>query len=100
MPEPASNINVNPSPKARFIAVKTYVDAHRELIQRPDLQRGLDFALMQMMMDECQSAVDGNSAAAAAYKMAGAKGFIKILRELAETPAVAQRKPGEKEMTV
>jgi len=94
------SINVNPSPKQRFIAVSAYIGAHRDLMQRPELQRGVDHALMQLIWEESQNTLDGNSAAAAAYKMTGAQRFISILRELAESPRIPQRKPGEKEMTV
>ena len=93
-------INVNPSPKQRFVAVKAYVDAHRELMQRPDLQRAVDSALAHMLWLEAGGANDGNSAAASHYRLAGAHSFVQIMKELAESRAPAKRQPGDKEMPI
>jgi len=93
-------INVNPSPKQRFVAVKAYVDAHRELMQRPDMQRAFDYALAQMFHEEASVASDGNSAAAGYYRLAGAQRLAALMKELAESRAPAKRVPGEKEMPI
>lgn len=90
--------DVNPSPKARFIAVKAYVDTHRELIQRPDLQRGLDNALAQYAWTLCAVDMDGNKAAQHQFKLAGAHEFIRILKSLAEQQMVSKVARSEKEM--
>ena len=94
-------INVNPSTKQRFVAVKAYVHAHRELMQRPDMQRAFDYAIAQMMHEECNLAgVEGNTAAAGYYRMAGAQRFAALMKELAESPRIPARKPGDKEMPI
>lgn len=93
-------INVNPTPKQRFVAVSAYVTAHRDLIQRPEVQRAFDYALAQMLYEQSSEVSDGNSAAAGFYRMAGAQRFVTVLKELGETPNVPVRKPGEKEMPI
>ncbi len=101
MPELTSNINVNPSPRQRFVAVKAYVDAHRELIQRPDMQRAFDFALAHMVWEQTSVPMtDGNGAAASYYRLAGAQRLAALMKELAESPIVAPRKPSDKEMPI
>lgn len=80
--------NVNPSPKARFLAIKHVVDQHRELIQRPDFQLAVDSAMQQMMWNETGGSatisVPGNDAASKFYKIQGARDFIRTLLTLAE----------------
>jgi hypothetical protein len=99
MPDPFNPIvNVNPSPKARFIGVKAYIDTHRELIQRPDLQRGLDSALAQYAWELSAVDMDGNKAAQHQFKLVGAHEFIRTLKSLAEQPIVPKIVKGEREM--
>lgn len=99
MPDPFNpTINVNPSPKVRFIGVKAYVDTHRELIQRADLQRGIDAALAQYAWELCAIDTDGNGAAKQQFKLAGAYDFVRILKSLAEQPIVPKVIKGEREM--
>ncbi len=95
MPEP---INVNPSPKKRFSDYKAYVDAHRELMQKPELQRAFDFALMEMFHSLADKTVDGNSAASNQYKMIGAKEFIHTLKNLAEVVVIPKPVRSEREL--
>lgn len=74
-----------PSPQARFLAIKHVVDAHRELLQRPDLQVGLDYAQAQLAFDlTTGNPTDGNNAAARHYMLKGACEFVRILKTLAE----------------
>lgn len=89
---------VNSSPKSRFAAYKPFVDLHRELIQRPELQRAIDFAVQQMAWQLSEHETDGNSAAARHYQMKGAHDFVSILKNLAETPIIAKRQPSEREI--
>ena len=91
--------DINPTPKKRFSDYKAYVDAHRELMQKPEVQRAFDFALMQMFHELADKSTDGNSAAANQYKMIGAKEFIYTVRNLAEVQAAPAKKPGERELT-
>lgn len=91
-------INVNPSPKQRFIATKAYVDAHRDFCQRPDLQRALDFALAQYAWELCAMDMDGNKAAQNQFKLTGAHEFVRTLKSLAETPMMPRVVRGEREI--
>ncbi len=92
--------NPNPSPKQKFLGIKHCVDAHRELMQRPDLATSLEQALLQLQWEICggnlQGTIDGNGAAARFYKLLGAHEFLRILKTLAEVPTVLPTPtPGE-----
>jgi hypothetical protein len=82
----------NPSPKQKFLGIKHCVDAHRDLMQRPDLLMSLEQTLLQLQWDLCggniQGNVDGNGAAARYYKLLGAHEFLRIFKTLAEVPMV------------
>lgn len=95
MTSTANPANVNPSPKARFLNYKPFVDSHRELIQKPELQRGIDFSLLEMQLRQSEKVSDGNSAAAANYRMEGALEFVRTLKTLAEVQVVPKRVPSE-----
>lgn len=92
-------LTVNPSPKSRFVAYKPFVDLHRELIQRPELQRAIDFATQQMAWELSEHETDGSTAAARLFQIKGAHGFVSILKNLAETPIIAKRQPSEREIS-
>ena len=82
--------NVNPSPKSRFLAGKSYVDKHRELIGNQNFQLGIDTALQQMLWlhssgGEPAMSVVGNTAAEKFYRLQGAQEFVHVLKTLAET---------------
>lgn len=90
--------NVNPSPKQRFLDYKPFVDAHRDLIPRPELQRGIDFALQEMVWEMTASDVDGNTAARNHYMLKGAREFVRVLKNLAERPMLPKRMASDKEL--
>ena len=96
----ADILNVNPTPKERFIAYKPFVDGHRELIGRPELQRGFDFALLEFQRELAAGITDGNGAAANHYKLAGAHEFIRVFRKLAEQTVIPRKPAGEREITM
>ena len=78
--------------------IKRCVDDHRELMQRPDVQLGLDYALGQMMWDKSHGVntlvpVDGNAAAANYYMLLGAHEFIRVFKSLAESPQIIPPPP-------
>lgn len=95
----AEPLTINPSPKARFIGYRPFADAHRELIQKPELQRAIDFATQQMVWDLTTPEVDGNAAAARLYYLKGAHDFVATLKNLAEVQVLPKRQPGEREIT-
>jgi len=76
-----------PSPQARFLAIKHVVDAHRELLQRQDLQIGLDYAQNQLVWNLTSGeGIDGNTAVARHYMLKGACEFQRIFKTLTEVP--------------
>jgi len=85
--------NTNPSPKARFQRIGKAIETHRALIERDDLERGIDYALLEyqrMLANMDQSA---NSAAACHFRMLGALEFLTVFRNLGETaqlPTIVQ----------
>jgi hypothetical protein len=77
--------NVNPSPKIRFMESTEHIRHHRELIQRHELQRGFDYALMQMQGElVARASGDLNQMAGVALKIAGAMEFIRVFKTLGE----------------
>ncbi len=79
-------INTNPSPKAKFLAIKACIDAHRNLIERQDFVLAIDTAEKEFVWQKASMVGNANDAAAAFYKLQGVHEFIKTLRTLAEQP--------------
>ena len=78
--------NVNPSPRAKFLAIKACVDAHRNLIERQDFNLALEYAERQYLWEKAATNGTANDAAANFYKFQGVHEFIRILKTLAEQP--------------
>lgn len=81
----------NPSPKARFIHSKEFVEKHRELMQRDDLQRGLDYALLEYQK-EVAMRTNEQMAGTGHFRIVGALEFIQILKDLAEPMAIMPKR--------
>lgn len=77
---------VNPRPKTEFQLTPQYVQSHRALIERDDLRRSLKFALLEYQTQLCEQARDGNTAAAAHFRLMGANEFINAFLLLGEMP--------------
>jgi hypothetical protein len=90
--------NKFPSAKARFIAYKPFCDAHIELLQKAEVQRGLDYALLEMVNNLCSTSADGNKAAANFYLIQGAVDFTKGFKTLAESVIVPKPVRSEREL--
>jgi hypothetical protein len=75
------------TPKQRFQQEAKVRVAHRQLVELHEFELACDFALLQLQ-HELTEAVNGNTnlAAAAHMKLAGAQDFIRVFRNLAETP--------------
>lgn len=88
-------LNVNPSPKQKFLGIKHCVDAHRELMQRQDLNLSLEQAERQYAWELCGGntllEAQGNNAAMNFYKLQGAHEFVRTLKHLAESPRIVPR---------
>lgn len=81
-------IITNPTPQARFQQLSTNITQHRALIEKPELDRAIDVALLeyQRQLVMVGPPENFNMAASAHIRMTGALEFIQVLRNLAETP--------------
>ncbi len=77
---------VNPSPKFRFLTTEIFLNQHRALIDRPETQRAIDFALLEYQRILCEQNSDANAAAGNHFKVKGALEFVNVLKNLSETP--------------
>lgn len=77
-------INLNPSPKTRFLQKEANVKAHHALIEREDLDHSLDTALNQYQLLLVLDAKDANAAAAAHFKITGVLEFLHQFKYLGE----------------
>jgi hypothetical protein len=85
-------VNVNPSPKARFMAVKRAIESHRQMLETPAFERATDMATMEYERLVAEQVRDGNSAMAAGFKIQGALEFLQILKTLAEAQPMPARR--------
>lgn len=85
-----------PSPKSKFIAIKHCVEAHAELLQRQDLQVGLDYAEKQFLWELMkEDGIDGNRAASRYYMVKGANEFLRVFRTLTQMPEAPKQAKGD-----
>lgn len=82
---PIKPANVNPTPKARFMAVASNVREHRAMIEKAEFDRAVDTAMLEYHKLLSGQAVDGNTAMSAGFRAQGAMEFIGILKTLAES---------------
>jgi hypothetical protein len=76
---------INPSPKTRFQENKNFVEQHRKLIERSDLQVSLDYAMLEYQKQlVATGSLGGNEAAASHFRMLGAHEFVQVFKLLAE----------------
>src|SRR5512143_438673 len=81
-----SRVVTNPSPKARFLDAPLHITKHRDMLQLPEFDRAITFALLEYQATLSKGPLDFNSCAAAHLRIQGAQEFIHILRNLAEAP--------------
>lgn len=79
-----NSVVLNPSPKARFLANKTAVQAHNSFTKNEHFQQSLDFTLLEYQARLAKQSQEGNfnSHAASDLKMRGAMEFIQVFKEL------------------
>jgi len=82
---------VNPTPKNRFLANTADVQTHRGIVQNPNFQKSLDFALMEYQGQLASATVPDsptffNNCAANHLRIQGVMQFIHILKGLGEKP--------------
>lgn len=87
--------NANPTPKQRLQAEKKLIEAHRALLDRPELELGIDYAILEYQRILTETAQENfNIAAANHFRMAGAMEFLRIFRGLGEmtsAPTIVDR---------
>lgn len=91
------------SPRSRFQSSGDNVKKHRDMIDLPEFQRGIDFALLEYQRSMAinmnpQSTTFTSENIAMAQRLAGAQEFIHVLRELAEPAKVAPAPPPAKNL--
>lgn len=88
---------INPTPKLQFQQSSDNIAKHKRLLEMTELERGINFALLQMQADLADRPTDGNAAAANWFRIMGANDFIKTFRELAQspTPLASKRDNGQ-----
>lgn len=85
-------MNFNPSPKSVLQNDPNLVKIHRALVEREDLHKSINVALLQISREICELApTDMGSCAAAHLRMLGAQEFVKVFLNLAETPMASIR---------
>lgn len=80
----STTVTLNPSPKSRFQESGNNLSEHRKLIETPAFRRACDMAMLQYTIQVNGQTLDGNSAAASAFRLLGAQEFLNTLILLAE----------------
>src|SRR5437867_13267220 len=76
---------INPSPKARFMESGQSISKHREMVQSNEVQRALDYGLLEFQRQVLDGLTNLNEAAGAALRIQGALQFAHLLKTLAES---------------
>lgn len=84
-----SRVVVNPPPKIRFQETRGNVSEHRELLQKVEFGRALDWALLQYQYDLCRADLPINESGGNFLKLKGAHEFVRTLYHLAESPVAS-----------
>jgi hypothetical protein len=85
-------ISVNPSPKTRFMQNGDHIVKHKQMVDSPEFQRGIDFAMLHCQSLWAAQITDGNTAMAVGLKMQGAMELAQNMKMLAEShrPQIAR----------
>jgi hypothetical protein len=76
---------VNLTPKKKFQENKQAAEKHRDLVLNPDFRNALEAALLEQILT-LPNTFDPTEAAAAYYRIVGARDFITHLLSIAELP--------------
>lgn len=77
------NQKLNPTPRDRFRSEKKWVEQHHDLLQRPELERAMDYVMLEHSRLLGQNAKADN--AATGLKLQGAIEFCNLFRTFTET---------------
>jgi hypothetical protein len=75
---------LNPSPKTRFQEVESNIRDHKRMVDLPEFQKGMDYAMLEAQSRWARQVNDGQTAMAVGLKIQGALEFIQELVLLAE----------------
>ncbi len=78
----------NPSPKQRFHESNDNLAKHHKLVDAPEYQRGIDYALLQFQADLAVRCGDASNAHIMGIKLSGVLEFLEVLKRLADPPYV------------
>ena len=81
---------------------KRNLQAHLDLIERPEFKRAVDAALLQMQAEEAFDTIknpDLNAHMASANRLAGAVKFVAILRTMTVVPPTPKPAPQDNLVT-
>jgi hypothetical protein len=80
-------MNYAPTPKAEFLKEAKNIEAHHVVVENPAVRKGLEIALAEMQHQAANGTdpANFNACAAAHLRMLGAKDFLSIFYNLAET---------------
>lgn len=76
----------NPTPKQRFMELPATIHKHRELVDDPQFQQSIDFAMMQYTATLGTFVTNDDEAKAAGWRLRGMVDFVNVLRMLSEQP--------------
>jgi len=72
----------------QFMALKANIESHRKLLDQPQFELSLHYALLEYVRLLCEQRTDMSGAAANQFKLIGAKEFVHVMKTLAESPRV------------
>ncbi len=75
---------INPSPRAKFMALADSVKKHHDMLDSQEFERAIHYSLLEYQRSLCEQKVDMTGAAANHFKLVGAQEFVHQLRYLAE----------------
>lgn len=84
---------ISKTPSERFKLNKELVDGYLGIISSPIYQQSVDFGLLEFVNDLADTVKDGNSAAAAGFKLAGAIAVLNSIRDLSRIPEIKKPAP-------
>ena len=75
------------------MALKANVQGHHKLLDEPQFELSVQYAMLQYNAQLCEQNVDMGAAAGNHFKMRGAQEFLHVLRMLAESPRMPAPAP-------
>lgn len=91
MPSPNLAPIKNPTPREQFRESGDNVTKHRNLVDSPEFNRAVHYALLEYQTLLVAQAKDGNSSMAVGFRLQGALELMGVMRNLAEPAPIIQR---------